>query len=136
MPATDKTSLKPDRLMQFAWGYSIPLIIETALEFNIFDALDAGAKTADQLSGETKASVRGLRAVLDALVSFELLHKENNRYSLTPESATFLVQSKPSFQGGIFKHISKQLIPAWLKLSETVRNGKPTTGVNEQANGA
>jgi ubiquinone/menaquinone biosynthesis C-methylase UbiE len=136
MSATDKTAVTPDRLMQFAWGYSVPLIIETALENNLFDALDGNPKTIQQLSTETKASIRGLRAICDALVSFEFLRKEGDRYSLTPESATFLVKSKPSFQGGIFKHISRQLIPAWLKLSDIVRNGKPSAGVNQQADGA
>src|SRR4029079_12809862 len=48
-----------------------------------------------------------------------------------PETAAFLVSTKPSFQGGIFKHVSTQLVPKWLTLDEIVRTGKPWRAVNE-----
>ena len=54
-------------------------------------------------------------------------------YSLTPESAAFLVSTKPSFQGGLILHTSKQLIPKWLDLREIVATGKPVSSVNQEA---
>jgi ubiquinone/menaquinone biosynthesis C-methylase UbiE len=136
MAATRKPPLTPERIMQFAWGYAFPLIIESAIRNGVFDALDGGAQTIEQLRRRTKASPRGLRAILDAMVSVDLIRKAGNRYSLTPESSTFLVHGKPTFHGGIFKHISTQLIPNWLKLSDIVRNGKPATVVNAPTVGA
>ena len=74
---------------------------------------------------------------MNALVAFELLSKDaQGRYALTPESAAFLVSTKPSFQGGIFHHISSQLVPRWLKLHELVRTGRPASAVNQQDDGA
>ena len=35
----------PERIMQFAWGYVPPLILEAAIHHRIFDLLDAGPKT-------------------------------------------------------------------------------------------
>src|ERR1700733_4318579 len=136
MAATNKTPLTPERIMQFAWAYAIPLIIESAIRNSIFDALNAGPKTIEQLARQTKASPRGLRAVLDALVSFDLARKIGSRYCLTPESATFLVSTKPSFRGGLFKHTSAHLIPSWLKLSDIVRSGRPATAANAEKAGA
>jgi hypothetical protein len=56
------------------------------------------------------------------------------RFSAT-DRALYLVTTKPSYMGGFFKHISKQLIPSWLNLEEIVRTGKPEGRVNDRAAG-
>jgi ubiquinone/menaquinone biosynthesis C-methylase UbiE len=133
MTTTKEQPVTPQRIMQFAWAYSVPLMIEAAIQHHVFDALDEGPKSLDELAKKTGASPRGLRAIANALVSFELLAKDaQGRYSLTPESATFLVTTKPKFQGGIFKHVSSQLIPKWLKLNDVVKTGQPATAVNKE----
>ena len=122
--------------MQFAWGYAAPLIIESALKYRVFDLLDQSAKTVAQLAKESDASERGLTAVLDALVGLQLLGRAGENYTLTPESAAFLVSSKPSYQGSFFAHISTQLMPKWMQLPDVVRTGKPAAAVNDQKQGA
>src|SRR5689334_12544720 len=128
--------MTPERIGQFAWGYTMPLIIEAALANRVFDVLDGGALTLDQLAEKTGASKRGLRGIANSLVSVELLKREGDRYALSPESAAFLVSTRPSFQGGIFKHISRHLMPKWLELSTIVRTGKPAASVNSESGGA
>lgn len=127
----------PERIMQMAFAYAPPLIIGAAVRHGYFDTLDAGAKTAEELAAATKTSVRGARAILDALVSLEFLSKDGRgRYALTPESAAFLVSTRPGFHGGIFKHIGTQLLPKWLEIDEIVRTGEPAQRVNDRDNGA
>ena len=129
--------ITPERLGQLAWGYGPPLIIGAAVVHGLFDAIAEGPKTSDELAAARKISPRGSRAILNALVALDLLKKDaQGRYSLTPESDTFLVSSKPSFQGGIFRHIDRQLIPKWLGLDEMVRTGKPSRSVNQENTGA
>ncbi|HEY7090952.1 MAG TPA: class I SAM-dependent methyltransferase [Tepidisphaeraceae bacterium] len=128
--------LTPDRVFGFAWGYTIPLVIEAAIGNHVFDSLSVGPLTLDQLAEKTGASRRGLRMIANALIGVQLLAKEGDRYTLTPESSAFLVSAKPGFQGGIFKHISKQLIPKWLELSNIVRNGRSAGAVNSESEGA
>ncbi|BAU12394.1 O-methyltransferase family 2 [Leptolyngbya sp. NIES-3755] len=133
---TTHSPVTPDRLMQFVFGYAPPLMIEAAIEHRVFDVLDEGAKTVEQLSQATGASIRGLRILLDALVALEFLARDaEQQYKLTPESAAFLVSTKPSFQGGLFRHTSHQLLPKWLELTEIVRTGKPAMAVNHEAVG-
>jgi ubiquinone/menaquinone biosynthesis C-methylase UbiE len=116
----------PARLLQFSWGFAIPLIIDVAVRNRLFDALSAGPETAAALASETGISERGARAALNALCSVELLNKDaEGRYSLTPESALYLVRASPSFLGGVFRHASVQLMPRWLELNEVVRTGRP-----------
>lgn len=122
--------------MQLAWGYAAPLAIESAIRLGIFDTLDGQSKTAELIASDTKCSQRGTSILLNALVGFGFLEKNlNNAYSLTPESATFLVSKKKSFQGGMFKHISQQLMPKWLGLTEIVRTGKPADNVSGESDG-
>ncbi|MGH9584987.1 MAG: methyltransferase, partial [Bryobacteraceae bacterium] len=67
----------------------------------------------------------------------DLLAKDGQgRFSLTPESAIFLVSTKPGFYGGMIRHCSEDLIPKWLGLSEIVATGKSGRSVNENASGA
>lgn len=131
------TLVTPERLMQFMFGFAPTLILETALQHQIFDRLHDAPKTAEQVSTETEASVRGLKAVMNALVSLDLLSKDaDERYSLTPESSAFLVSAKPSFLGGMLGHTSQRLLPPWLKLTEVVQTGKPARAVNQETTGA
>jgi precorrin-6B methylase 2 len=125
----------PERIMQMAWGYAPPLIMESAIRNKVFDTLDAGPKTIDEVAAATGASPRGLRAIMNALVGFEFLKKTGDRYELTPESSTFLVSTKPSYLGGMVAHTSQRLIPHWLHLSEVVATGKPAKSVNQADGG-
>ncbi len=117
--------------MQLTWGYAPTLILEAALQHKIFDLLDQSPKTLSELARATGASPRGLTAILNALVSFQFLARSGERYSLTEESSAFLVSSKPAYHGALLKHMSTQLIPKWLQLSEVVRTGKPAAAVNK-----
>src|SRR5262245_39454207 len=125
----------PERLMQFWFSFAPPLMLEAAVQLRVFDVLDAGPKTVEQLAAATGASPRGLRALLNGLVGLELLAKQGDAYALTPESAAFLVSTKPGFRGGIYRHASRQMIPSWLRLTEAVRTGKPALAVNQEATG-
>src|ERR1700744_694928 len=94
-----KPALTPDRIMQFAWGYAPTLAIEAAVQHGIFDLLDQGPQTTEQIAKRTKTSLRGVTGIVDMLVSFNLLQRKGQRIALTPESATFLVSTKPAFYG-------------------------------------
>ncbi len=137
MPATGQPAVTPERLSALAWGYTAPLIIEAAIHQRIFDLLDEAPKSIAELAALTGASTRGLRAVLYALAALNLLAKDGqDRFSLTPESAAFLVSTRPGYMGGMIGHTSTRLLPLWLKLDDVVKTGKPAAGVNQQGPGA
>ncbi len=122
--------------MQLAWGYAPPLIIEAACRYKLFDPLEAGPKTAEELAAGAGIPLRGVRAVANALTGLELLAKdETGRYRLTPESAMFLVSAKPSYMGRFFSHTSVQILPRWMKLAEVMEHGQPIGGVDHQETG-
>jgi 3-hydroxy-5-methyl-1-naphthoate 3-O-methyltransferase len=130
-------SVTPERLMQFAWGYAPTLILEAAIRNRVFDVLDGHPMPLDEVAKATGASTRGLSAILNALVGINFLAKDaQGVYSLTPESELFLVSTKPSFQGGLLRHASSQLIPKWLEINQVVATGKPANSVNQQGAGS
>ena len=126
----------PERIMQFAWGYVPPLAIEAAIRHRVFDVLDDGPKTVAEVRRLTGASERGLAAIMNILVGLDFLAKDAaGAYRLTPESAAFLVSTKPGFQGGLIRHTSLQLLPRWLSLNDVVATGRPVKAVNQEADG-
>ena len=132
MPAEVGAPVTPERIYQFAFGYAPPLVLEAAIRHHVFDVLDSGPKSLEEVQAATGTSKRGLSAVLNFLVGFDFLRKEGERFALAPESSAFLVSTKPSFQGGLIRHTSEQMLPKWLKLNEVVATGQPTKAVNQQ----
>src|ERR1700761_8199208 len=120
-----KNQVTPERIMQFAWGYAPTLIIEAAVHHGVFDLLDESPKTIKELAKKSGASQRGLTAIANALVAFNFLSRKGERYALTPESAAFLVSTKPGYLGALYHHMSSQILPKWLQLGAVVGNGKP-----------
>jgi SAM-dependent methyltransferase len=126
----------PERLMELSFAYAPPLIISAAVTNKVFDALENSAKTAEEVAKETGASPRALRILMNALVGLDLLKKDRRRrYSLTPESAAFLISKKPGTHAGFFGTIAPQLISKWLRLTDIVREGRPAVAVNQENEG-
>jgi 3-hydroxy-5-methyl-1-naphthoate 3-O-methyltransferase len=135
--STSAAPVTPERIMQFTWGFVPTLVLEAAIKHRVFDVLDGAPKTLKETAAATGASERGLRSIMNVLVGLNFLAKvDGDRYALTPESESFLVSTKPSFQGSILKHASAQLIPKWLQLNDVVATGKPAGAVNQEGEGS
>jgi SAM-dependent methyltransferase len=136
MKTPEQEQATPERLMQFGFAYAPPLIIGAAVSNKLFDSLTSGAKNVEQISKETGASQRGLRAIMNALVGLDLLKKDRDeKYSLTPESEAFLLSNKPGTLAGFFAMVSTHLLPDWLHLNEAVKTGAPPIALNQEAAG-
>jgi SAM-dependent methyltransferase len=134
--ATPPAAVTPERIYQLAWGFAPPLVLESAIRHRVFDVLDGGPMTLNQIREATGTSERGLSAILNVLVGLAFLAKDaQGNYSLTPESAAFLVSTKPSFQGGLLRHTSAHLVPRWLSLNEVVATGQPVAANNVEGDG-
>jgi ubiquinone/menaquinone biosynthesis C-methylase UbiE len=131
-----KKQVTPERLMELSFAYAPPLIISASVSNKVFDLLEDRAKTSEQLAAETGASARALRILMNALVGLDLLKKDRQgKYSLTAESAAFLVSSKLGTHSGFFGTIAPQIISRWLRLSDIVREGRPAVAVNQETEG-
>src|ERR1700723_436179 len=137
MPTSASAPPTPERILQLAWGFAPPLVLESAIRHRIFDVLNEGPKTLQEIQAETGVSERGLSAIVNFLVGFDFLAKHGDgRFGLAPESAEFLVSTKPNFQGGMLRHVTSLLLPAWLEINDVVATGKPAVPVNQQGPGS
>ncbi|MFZ0916453.1 MAG: methyltransferase dimerization domain-containing protein, partial [Candidatus Udaeobacter sp.] len=131
-----RKQITPERLMELSFAYAPPLIVSAAAGNKVFDALENGAKTAEEVAKDTGASPRSLRILMNALVGLDLLKKDRRaRYSLTPESAAFLISKRPGSHADFFGTIAPQLISKWLRLTDIVREGRPAVAVNQETEG-
>jgi SAM-dependent methyltransferase len=129
--------LNPERIRQFSFGFAPPLVIEAAVQHRVFDVLAEQPLTLEALAEATGASRRGLAAIANVLVGLHLLARDDaGRYLLTPESDAFLVRQHPGFVGGIFHHMSTQVMPNWLHLTDIVGSGKRAETVSDSTHGA
>ncbi|MGB9476046.1 MAG: methyltransferase, partial [Candidatus Udaeobacter sp.] len=79
---------------------------------------------------------RALRILMNALVGLDLLKKDRKeKYSLTPESAAFLLSNQVGTHAGFFGTIAPQIISRWLRLPDIVREGRPAVAVNQETEG-
>ena len=124
MASQPTSQVTPQRIMQTVWSFIHPLALDAAIQNRVFDVLDSGPKTLDEVSRSTGASSRGLAAIMDLLVGLQYLARTpDGRYALTPESSAYLVSSKPGYHGGFVHHLIS-MASDFLPLPEVVRTGK------------
>jgi ubiquinone/menaquinone biosynthesis C-methylase UbiE len=123
-PTTHIRAVTPTKILQQADAFARSMALRAAIELEVCDALDEGLNTVQKLAQNTKTSVRGMEILLDALVAMELLTKRGETYHLTPEAATYLVQSKPTYLGELVEQRVRDVV-ALEHLAESVASGKP-----------
>ena len=75
MATATPAQVTPERIMQMAWGYVPPLVLEAAIRHRVFDVLYGGPKTISEVEKATGASARGLTAIMNALVGLNFSPK-------------------------------------------------------------
>ena len=68
MPTSASAPVTPERILQLAWGFAPPLVLESAIRHRIFDVLNEGPRTLQEIQAETGVSERGLSAIVNFLV--------------------------------------------------------------------
>jgi ubiquinone/menaquinone biosynthesis C-methylase UbiE len=110
-------------LQQLAVSHLATRILLSGLQLAVFEQIGDEAKTAEEIAKRTNASSRGIRILLDCLVSFHLLTKSEQRYSLNSISRRYLRKSSPDYMGHLWE--DEGSLPAWDRLNEAIRSGKP-----------
>ena len=106
------------------FAYAQSAALKSALDLELFTAIDEGAQTAPALATRCAASERGTRILCDYLTTLGLLKKSDSVYQLSPESAAFLSKRSPAYLGTTARFL---LLPELRRnfddLTEAVRRG-------------
>lgn len=120
--------LRPDRILQVANGYWATGFLGAAASHSLFTHLDAGADTAEALAAKAGISQRGAQTLLDGLVSLGLVELDGGRYRNTAETATYLVEGKPTCLSS-FATVKLAEMAKLVTLPEVVDKGGPLADV-------
>ena len=115
-----------DYLLQLSCGYWKSHVLFTAVEFDIFTLINKGRLTAKEISQAIHTNERATEMFLNALVSLELLAKEENSYKNSHLSNLYLIKGKPHYLGDFIHHFHN-MTDNWSMLRETIETGKPVS---------
>jgi 2-polyprenyl-3-methyl-5-hydroxy-6-metoxy-1,4-benzoquinol methylase len=114
----------PEHIFQTLNAHHHTAALKTAIELNLFTAIEEGNHTVADLAKRINASERGTRILSDNLVVLGFLRKENSGYQLTQDSALFLSKLSPQYLGTIAEFLtSRQHYENMARLTEAVRRG-------------
>jgi 2-polyprenyl-3-methyl-5-hydroxy-6-metoxy-1,4-benzoquinol methylase len=135
-PATQPT---PALFFDTANAHQRTEALKTGVELGLFTAIGEGKTTAKELAAACGASERGTRILADYLTIIGLLTKQDGKYGLTADSATFLDKRSPAYLGGTLEFLlTPKLIDNFKHLTEIVKKGRTVSeeGMTETDNPA
>jgi len=105
-------------------GYQRTQALKAGIELELFTAIGEGNNTAKTIAERCGASERGTRILCDFLTVAGFLTKQDNTYSLTSDSATFLDKRSPAYMGTVSEFIlSDHIKDKFDRLTDAVRKG-------------
>ncbi len=111
----------PDDFMAVIRSFMESRIILSAVELDIFSAIDKGADS-KEIASRLKTDHRATEMFLNALVSMHLLIKENNKFYNSSLATDYLTDKSPYNSRMSLKHFAN-LWSKWSNLTDCIRNG-------------
>lgn len=122
----------PASVIRLGTAFSEAKAVLSAIELGLFDLLHDGPANATEVQERLDLHPRGTRHFLDLLVTLELLTKEAGNYANTPAADRYLIRGKSEYVGGFLNRANHMLYPAYGKLTDALRTGKPQAAANFQ----
>jgi hypothetical protein len=113
--------MNPDTIREFASSFQKSRILLSGFELGIFTNVDKTGSTNKQIAGNLHLNEHACERLLNALVSFGFLKKENHLFFNTEESFAFLSKKSPDYLGGLMH--TNHLWNTWSNLTRVVKTG-------------
>jgi hypothetical protein len=110
--------------MRLALAYRASMVLFAATELDVFTRLHGNGATVDELAAACGTGREQLRLLLEACVAEGMATRDGDRYRNADVTDAFLVRSKPTYGGHGLKY-AEDLYPAWGRLADLVRTGRP-----------
>ncbi len=131
------SELRPDRIMAIGGGYSAAKVLLSAVGLRLFTELGDSALKASEIADRLGLVPRPARDFLDALVSLDLLSRDGDGldavYTNTEETAYFLDEASPAYQGGLLNIWEQRNYRFWADLTEALKTGRPQSEIKQSA---
>ena len=114
----------PEPIVRIALGFMAAKHLFTASAIGLFENLAGGLATFDELVEKCGIPPRTLRISVDAMVSFGLLEREEDRYRNSPAAAAFLSGTADSDLRPALRLWDRISYPLFIDLERAVRAGE------------
>lgn len=111
------------KLMEISSGFWQSSTIHAGVKLEVFTIIGSDSLNAESVASKAGASLRGMKALLNALTAMGLLNKTDGSFSNTDFSKQFLDKTSPDYTGFIIMH-HHHLVHPWSKLDEAVVTGE------------
>lgn len=120
-------NLSPGELFQLSGSYWKTCTLHAGVKLNLFTILGEKKRTCRDIADKINADPRALTMLLNALTAMELLVKDGDTWSNTPQAAEFLRKDMPRYIGYMILH-HQNLVESWTRLDQAVKTGLPVRG--------
>lgn len=112
------------RLHRIMTGYLASKALFAALDLQVFDVLEKGPCTAEELAQQVGLEDRPARTLLLALEGEKLVARDDGRYVNDSVASRFLVSGTPEYMGALAVH-QQNHFAKFVNLTEALRENKP-----------
>jgi precorrin-6B methylase 2 len=112
-----------EQLLELMRGFQIPCVLAAAADLDLFQLLAAAPLSARTAADRLTADVKAVTVLLDAMVAVGVLVKTQDRYSLAPAVAPFLLDDSPESVTAMLRH-QANCLRHWAQLPWIVQAGK------------
>jgi ubiquinone/menaquinone biosynthesis C-methylase UbiE len=113
-----------DLIFETLFAYQRSAALKSAVELDVFTAIDDGANSTSSIAKRVNASERGIRILCDYLTVYGLLSKSDSSYHLVAESAAFLSKKSPAYLGSVARFLVMPELGKYMEtLPDSVRRG-------------
>lgn len=118
---TQNNYLKPEEIRSLANSFQQSRILLTAVELDLFTALDKHIMPSKEVAVKINADERATDRLMNALVALGFLRKVRGKFYNCENASNYLVKGKPEFMGGLYHSLG--LWDTWSSLTESVKAG-------------
>jgi ubiquinone/menaquinone biosynthesis C-methylase UbiE len=112
-------------ISSIAYGFMASQALFSALELDLFTALDPEPLAAADLAAHLGVEPEPLESLVNALVGLELLNAEGARVANTHSASRYLVRTSRAYVGDYYlKQVARILYPAVRRASAVLRGGR------------
>ncbi len=113
--------MTPIEIRNLAASFQESRILLSAFELGIFTHIDQSGSEANQIAERLQLDQHACERLMNALVSLNLLTKQNELFFNTPGSFKFLSKNSPDYMGGLMH--TNHLWNTWSNLTQVVKTG-------------
>ncbi|APU14243.1 MULTISPECIES: methyltransferase [Actinoalloteichus] len=115
----------PRHFLDKAMAFQPSKMVLAGLEVGLFDLLAEAPATEPVIRERLGLHARGTGHFLDALVELGMLDRDDDVFRNSQAAEFFLVPSHDEYMGGLLHMANRVMYPAWGRLAEALRTGRP-----------